>query len=125
MKNKDKYEDKINNYDGDYFCNDFVKPIILKSNDCDGMCCKCRLLQAIWLEKEYEEPEVDWTKVDIDTPILVKSTECAFWHKKYFAKFENGRVYAWTDGATSWSAEGNVNKITGWNYAKLAEEEEK
>lgn len=30
-------------------------------------------------------------------------------------------VYAWNDGKTSWTAEGD---ITEWEYAKLAKEEE-
>ena len=124
MKNKDKYEDEINNYKGNFFCKDFVKPIILKSDDCDGMCTKCRLLQAIWLEKEYEEPEVDWSKVAVDTPILVRNFEIDGWYKRYFAKFKDGKVYAWSYGSTSRSVE-NSDYISSWKYARLAEQEEK
>ncbi len=28
-----------------------------------------------WAEKEYEEPPVDWSKVAVDTPILVRDYE--------------------------------------------------
>lgn len=124
MKNKDKYEDEINNYEGNFFCKDFVKPIILKSDKCDDICVRCRLVQAIWLEKEYEEPEVDWSKVDIDTPIMVKNIESGTWYRRNFAKFEEGRVYAWWDGRTSWTVE-NSDYINSWKYARLAEQEEK
>ena len=37
--------------------------------------------------------------------------------KRYFAKYENNKVYAWDNGATSWSAK----SITDWQYAKLIE----
>ena len=55
MKNYEKYEDEIRNYESsDSFCNGFVKPYILKSDHCNGTdCTKCRMLQAIWLLKDY------------------------------------------------------------------------
>ena len=45
-----------------------------------------------WLFSEYKEPEVDWSKVKVDTPILVKDILKSEWIKRYFAKYENGRV---------------------------------
>ena len=64
-----------------------------------------------------EEAEVDWTKVPVDTPILVKDFVNVEWDKGYFAKYESRKVHTWSDGATSWSA----RTTTIWNYAKLAE----
>lgn len=75
-----------------------------------------------WLFSEYEEPEVDWSKVKVDTPILVKDILKSEWIKRYFAKYENGRVYAWKEGKTSWSAV-NEHNVNSWKYAKLAENE--
>lgn len=75
-----------------------------------------------WLFSEYEEPEVDWSKVKVDTPILVRNYGIK-WSKRYFAKFVDGKVYAWCGGATSWTADGECD-MTSWNYAKLAESEE-
>ena len=77
-----------------------------------------------WLNSEYIEPPVDWSKVAVDTPILVRDSEKESWRKRYFAKYDNGIVYAWGGGATSWSAERSRN-ITYWKMAKLAESEEK
>ena len=123
MKNYEKYEDEIKNYKGDSFCIDFVEPHILKSDYCRGIDCgQCGMLQLIWLMKEYEEPkdlETDWSKVEVDTPILVKNYVSDKWLKKHFAKYENGIVYAWTGGKTSWTED----CATSWNYAKLAESE--
>ena len=75
--------------------------------------------------KPYEEEhEIDWYKVAVDTPILVKDSESeAIWKHRYFAKYVNGVVYAWLSGSTSWSAY-NDDDISAWNIAKLAEEVE-
>lgn len=76
-----------------------------------------------WLNSEYVEPPVDWSKVAVDTPILVRDSKESAWEKRYFAKYENGIVYAWGYGATSWSAYGSDN-IIDWEMAKLAERED-
>ena len=118
MKNYEKYADEIREYKGDRFCKDFIAQHILKSDDCNNVgCTKCKMLQMIWLMEEYEEPETDWSKVEVDTPILVKEYEESKWTKRYFAKYEDGRVYAWTSGCTSWT----TGHMTAWNFAKLAE----
>lgn len=121
MKNYEKYADEIREYKGDYFCNDFVKPSILESDCCDGVnCSRCYMLQMLWLMKEYEEPEIDWNEVKVDAPILVRQGSNGKWLERHFAKYENGDVYAWVDGQTSWTG---ADKIK-WRYAKLAENEE-
>ena len=63
---------------------------------------------------------VDWSKVKVDTPVLVKEHEQDNWEKRYFAYFKDGRVYAWLCGTTSWSTN-NDEDVMSWNYAKLAE----
>ena len=106
------------------FCDDYVKPDVLKLkkyDECDHDCIRCLVLQMLWLMKEYEEPEVDWSKVEVDTPILVRHSEKAEWIRRYFAKYENGIVYAWGSGLTSWTTQGMT---TAWQFAKLAESEE-
>lgn len=76
----------------------------------------------MWLEEEYTEQEVDWSKVAVDTPILVRDSENYRWRKRYFAKYKNGKVFAWNDGKTSWTS---VDvETTVWNYAKLADVKE-
>lgn len=63
---------------------------------------------------------VDWSKVAVDTPILVKQYEQDEWEKRHFAYFKDGKVCAWLCGATSWSAD-YEGDTTDWNFAKLAE----
>ena len=63
---------------------------------------------------------VDWSKVKVDTPILVRELDGCPWKKRYFAFFDGRIVHAWKYGATSWSIE-NKRDIISWPYAKLAE----
>ena len=124
MTNAEKYKEKIENYKGD-FCENFVQPTILKRDTCEGMGChQCRMLQMMWLMDEYKEPETDWSKVAVDTPILVKDHENEDWYKRHFAKYEDGKVYAWNDGYTSWSKEYIGDGMVDWKYAKLAKEDD-
>lgn len=63
---------------------------------------------------------IDWSKVAVDTPILVSDMDERGWNKRYFAFFKDGKVYSWVSGATSWSADGDRD-VVKWEYAKLAE----
>lgn len=64
---------------------------------------------------------VDWSKVPIDTPILVRDRENNEWIKQHFCVYEHGEVFAWRDGKTSFSARSEVDAVC-WNFAKLANE---
>ena len=120
MKNFEKYEPEIREFTGGSFCKDFIIPRILKSDNCAGIrCSECCRRQLLWVLEEYEELEVDWSKVEVDTPILVRDTEDGYWHKVHFAKYKDGEVYAWI-GGTSWT----TRDTYAWKYAKLAESEE-
>ena len=77
-----------------------------------------------WANSEYVEPPVDWSKVAVDTPILVRDSEKESWRKRHFAKYENETVYAWGNGTTSWGAFSS-DSLVNWKMAKLAESEEK
>ena len=102
---------------------------------CDDMgytkCSKCLFSKCLgcnvdglnWLFSEYKEPEIDWSKVKVDTPILVRNNEDKEWVNRYFAEFADGKVYAWVSGATSWTVDDEYD-VTFWKYAKLAESEE-
>ena len=119
MKNYEKYAEEIKNYEGTKFCIDFIIPNILKESDCCGSCVQCRLLQTMWLFEEYEEPEVDWSKVAVDTPILVRDYENDPWYKRYFAEYKDGLIWTYGQGTTSWSTAG---ELMMWRMGKLAEE---
>lgn len=60
---------------------------------------------------------VDWSKVAVDTPILVRN-DGVVWIRSYFAGYKSGKVRTYFNGATSWSSDG---RVVSWDYAKLAE----
>ena len=125
MKNYEKYEDEIRKYNGDELGVDFVQPYILKENGCASINCEaCFIYQMIWLLKDYEEikePEVDWSKVPVDTPVLVRGCEDEEWKKMHFAECILNTVYVWEGGKTSWT----TDKTYPWEYAKLVEDQKK
>lgn len=121
MKNYEKYADEISKYEVEELCNKFIKPNILKKDNCSGInCTACSMRMMLWLLEDCEESEVDWNKIKVDTPILVKNSEDEMWRKRHFAKYKNGNVYAWSNGLTSWTA---YDRMV-WRYAKLLEDEE-
>lgn len=98
---------------------------------------KCDILVGIWTPRVpvectcfTDEPQcidvaeylgvVDWSKVAVDTPVLVRDFEGAKWEKRYFAFFKNGRVNTWCGGTTSWSSE-NITCTISWRHAKVVE----
>lgn len=100
---------------------------------CDNIVCtkcefnsvsySCNERTREWANSEYVEQPVDWSKVPVDAKILVRNREDATWERRHFAKYENGKIYAWSDGLTSWSDAGSIN-VSAWECAKLAESEE-
>ncbi len=98
-------------------------------NECNfngGTIRDCEIKTRKWANSEYVEPiepQVDWSRVPVDTPILVRNEGVGKeWEKRYFARYIDGKVCAWPSGATSWS-NGTV-AVSKWDYAKLAESED-
>lgn len=128
MTNREKFAEKIL----DVACSGSrlaVSKSTLEPTTCKGLECgdcllytrgldDCRDKASGWANSEYVEPPIDWSKVAVDTPILVRDSAKLEWTRRYFAKYENGSVYTWVDGATSWSSEGNT---VAWGLAKLPE----
>ena len=126
MLNKEKYMDELMKYacEGSKFAvlkysGGIEKCVNVACMMCifDGSDC-CSEARMRWIEQEYE-PSVDWTKVPVDTPILVRDYEDEKWQKRHFANYDDGKVYAWANGCTSWSKDFAI----AWHLAKLAESE--
>lgn len=67
------------------------------------------------------KPPVDWSKVVPDTKVIVwENPERK--QKRYFAKYQDGHIYAYGYGGTSWSTEPDF--ITCWSHGELAENDE-
>ena len=64
-----------------------------------------------WVEPHPAE------KWPVDAEILVRDEDDE-WVRRHFAKYENGMVYVWNVGTTSWTADG---LLSSWKQAKLAD----
>mgnify|MGYP004456914815 CR=1 FL=1 len=141
MKNRDKFREEIvKAFENDDIVNEktccFVRDNVLpkfrpKENEgrsrCGALSCVvCSKIFSFWLDEEYEEtpkPEVDWSKVPVDTLVRVRDLDDEEWTLMYFKgvdeKDQKYRYMAWTDGATSKTACGYYEK---WTYCELVEE---
>lgn len=129
MTNREKFAEKILNI----ACNGnltVINKATLEPIACQELPCEDCLFYALdkgcdrnemkkWANSEYVEPPVDWSKVAVDTPILIRDNSSSEWGKRYFAKYENGIVYAWSNGTASWSGD----RCTPWKLAKLPNKE--
>ena len=71
------------------------------------------------MRMEFKEV-IDWSKIPVDTKVLV-SRDNKVWAKRYFAKYEDGKVYFFCYGVSSFSAD-DISDISTWKYAKLYQE---
>lgn len=111
-----KCTDCILGKEGEYGNYCLINYFILNESNCDFE--KTEKIISEW------EPPVDWSKVGVDTPILVWNDESKIKSKRYFSRYANGRVFAWMSGTTSWSVPGDMAfPETAWQHAELAEVE--
>ena len=98
-------------------------------NECNfngGTIRDCEIKTRKWANSEYVEPiepPGDLRNFPVYTQVFETVRKDASESElimRYFAKYENGMVYTWANGATSWSGE----IVSSWMYAKLAESEE-
>lgn len=123
MLNKEKYAKEII----DIVCETGSNPAIINNApikcDDDVQCskCKCKLYYcnnctrgfAEWANSEYKEREIDWSKVPVNTPILI--TYSCYTLKRHFAKYYNKTIYSYPDGTTSWSFNQNSSQLISWD----------
>lgn len=132
MTNKEKYAKEIL----DVVCLTGKRPALVHGNiyGCiNTFCERCRFggssnctTQFIkWVKEEYKEPEIDWTKVPVDTKILVRNSLDKKWYRRYFYRYEEstGRIYSFALGSTSWTA--NECDTVMWEYAQIADPDER
>lgn len=128
MTNREKYAEQIID-----MALDSIEIAVDKEGklcDCNVILCsdcawsgksRCRERFKEWAEQEYVEPPIDWSKIPVDTKILVRDSDDEKWKKRHFARFEDGKIFAWTAGTTSFSSD-NFDNVTSWKQGKLAED---
>lgn len=133
MKNREKYKNeliKAIKKEGklcEFIKNHGVYRMLGKDREsfCGMDCIACGTALQLWLDEEYEEPEVDWSKVTVDTLVRVRDREDQEWTLRYFKGIEENhlrrRYEAWESGATSKTANG---EYLCWNYCELVEDED-
>lgn len=87
----------------------------LSCGDC-LFCPDCDTAKFEWAYKEYI-PVINWANIPVDTKVYVRDSLKEECQPAYFAKYENGTIYTWVDGKTSFTTE----KIQIWKSVKLAE----
>ena len=134
MKNREKYKNeliKVIKKDGK-LCEFVKKHEVFRmfgtgwESFCEMDCIACGAALQLWLDEEYEEPEVDWTKVPVDTLVRVRDREEQEWILMYFKGISDydrvHRFMTWCDGATSKTACGGEYMM--WKYCELVEVED-
>ena len=131
MKNREKFREQILEWavaPGRDIC-DFKRKEVLAhfgKEGCDGISCPwCAIMLELWLDEEYEEPEVDWNNVLVDTLVRVRNRDDGEWVLRYFKEIGderlNCRYFTWLGGTTSKTAEG---RFMCWKYCELVEDED-
>ena len=131
MKNQEKYKNELMDVikkDGSvcrFVKNHYVSQMLGKDIEslCEMDCITCSTALHLWLDEEYEEPEVDWDNVPVDTLVRVREREDEEWLLRYFKGINYNplrrRYEAWESGATSKTANG---RYLCWNYCELVED---
>lgn len=58
---------------------------------------------------------VDWPNVPVDSKVRVRNAIGDAWISGYFAKYENSKIFIWSNGRTSWTTTGTDS----YNYGAL------
>lgn len=140
MKNREKYRDEIikaiKSRETCEFMNDIVIPEFIGSKTdskciCEmGDCRACLIRFTLWLDEEYMEPpkpEVDWSKVPVDTLVRVRNDKNGEWLLRYFCEWngdtDTGHKYStFPNGRTSKTATYYI--IENWRFCDLVEVED-
>ena len=90
----------------------------VKCSDCEFN-KSCNEEFTKWANSEYKEPEIDWNKVPVDTPIYVWDDNDNRTYKRHFAGYDkvNNMIIVFNDGTTSWSS----ITTTKWDNAEIKE----
>lgn len=140
MKNREKFRDEITEaFKGDDTTNEklcrFLKDNVIprfvpemERGTCGCLYCHtCTKMFTFWLDEEYVEPpkpEVNWSKVPVDTLVRVQYDKSNKWILRYFKGYEHGAVapyVTWVSGTTS-ATSGGLEEH--WKYCELVKDED-
>lgn len=107
-----------------------LEPMVCSKNVCNdclncgenGRCKKDKEAIAKWMNEEYIDPaeRIDWSKIAIDTPILVRNDECNIWERGYFAGIGRDGIFVYPNGTTNFTQSSREDKPVVYKHARLA-----
>lgn len=137
MKNREKYKNElIEVIKNDGKICEFVKKHEVfrmfgkdSKSYCKMTCVTCGTALNLWLDEEYEEPEIDWSKVPVDTLVRVRNSEDDKWQLRYFHLYGedavalkyNRKYKTFDHGATSKTC---MYPYESWRYCELVEDDD-
>lgn len=91
----------------------------------NGRCDKEKTAILTWMKEEYIDPaeRIDWSKVAIDTPVLVRNSERDTWENAHYAGWKIDGICVFPNGKTSYTFSENDKKNVGlitYKHARLA-----
>lgn len=132
MKNREKYKNELMDVikmDG-RICGFVKKHDVFRmigtgwESFCEMDCVACGTALQIWLDEEYEEPEVDWNNVPVDTLVRVRDNDNEEWVLRYFCEWDGDmdcKYRTFPNGRTSKTA---TYYIENWRFCELVEVED-
>ena len=113
-------------------CNDLqkfmYKVVAAISDDCDEfiqlLTEEGRCVSGKERDNDIVEEYSFWNDVEVDTPIFVSHVNELSILKRHFAKYENGNVFFFEGGNTSWSTRGILSFFDKTKDVRLATKEE-
>lgn len=125
MKNFEKYMDEyIKSLICGTNCDFRRKHLSLEPTHCmryEFACKNCDIRLANWFAHEYK-PQIDWSKVPVDTPVIVKERS-GVERKRHFCKYEKDHYepfVCFNSGYTSFTG----GTTTSWDNCELARPED-
>ena len=125
MKNYEKYKDLvIDSVKIDSFC-DLAKMAYGDGCPADRKCSECMKRVSEWLDEEFKpqcKPRIDWSKVPVDTPVIVKE-KSGIERRRHFCKYRPNVAepfVCFNDGKTSFTGD----TTTYWDNCELARKED-
>ncbi len=101
MKNIEKYRDELLIAIEESSVCIFAKKRGIPVDNCiKHKCVLCKETLVDWLLEEYK-PQIDWSKVPVDTPILVNMGNYEI--PQHFCSVAGSNLSYFPDGKTSWS----------------------
>lgn len=99
--------------------------------ECHIDCRSCKFYQTKWSCDEAfvhwcakEVPDIDWSRVPVDTKILVRDSKNDPWRKAHFAKVHGRLIVAFSLGKSSWTVLED-NTFSVYLYADIPDPEER